>query len=475
MRKKVTVRIALVGLQLGVQYTLATTSFVVSLADGLERIGIHPRIYGLVHWQTSWGQGWESQWDPAPLAPFEVAAPWIGPPRQRTRDALAAMRLGVLDTAEYEDGTVWSSPDWYLEYLLERDLADFAGPDPDLTLVVYPIHFPTLSAVSRVARRRGWRVLVQSCEAMSGSWIDPKTKDAYIQMVTQDTDGVWALSDYLAEYWIGRGMPADRILVHPNIVRQASFETAVEARAGGAVYLGNLAHKEIEYLLDIAAIVRLSVPEFRLRIYGDAPAERRQELSAEVADCGLGEVVTFELPVSPSAVPSVAGAADVLLLPRSKGEFSAAGFPNKLGEYLASGRPVVVTRVGDIPRYLVDGVSAYLVEPDDVQAFAEAVLDALGNPEAADRIGAEGRRVAEDLLASPVVARRIVDFIMALPLRRSPASSANNAWQRTRLIACRLWSLLRQQTRRLGATPLHWARTAYRILRSVPGRLKTRR
>ena len=53
--------------------------------------------------------------------------------------------------------------------------------------------------------------------------------------------------------------------------------------------------------------------------------------------------------------------ARVLALPRPAGSFSQAGLPTKVAEYLASGRPVVVTAVGDLPLYLRDGVDAYLV------------------------------------------------------------------------------------------------------------------
>ena len=40
------------------------------------------------------------------------------------------------------------------------------------------------------------------------------------------------------------------------------------------------------------------------------------------------------------------------------------GFPTKLGEYLATGKPVCVTKVGEITVYLEDNVSAFLAEPE---------------------------------------------------------------------------------------------------------------
>ena len=52
--------------------------------------------------------------------------------------------------------------------------------------------------------------------------------------------------------------------------------------------------------------------------------------------------------------------AKLLALARPDSIQAQGGFPTKLGEYLATGRPVVVTKVGEIPDYLEDGVNAFL-------------------------------------------------------------------------------------------------------------------
>jgi len=63
--------------------------------------------------------------------------------------------------------------------------------------------------------------------------------------------------------------------------------------------------------------------------------------------------------------------AKILALARPKSKVADAGFPSKLTEYLSTGNPVVVTRVGEIPYYLKDNVHAFLTEPDSVNSFAE--------------------------------------------------------------------------------------------------------
>jgi len=62
---------------------------------------------------------------------------------------------------------------------------------------------------------------------------------------------------------------------------------------------------------------------------------------------------------------------------------SRARFPTKIGEYLASGRPVINNSVGEITRFLEDGVNAAYLCPGDSKLYGDKILEALDNPERA--------------------------------------------------------------------------------------------
>jgi glycosyltransferase involved in cell wall biosynthesis len=87
---------------------------------------------------------------------------------------------------------------------------------------------------------------------------------------------------------------------------------------------------------------------------------------------------------------------DILCMTRIDSAYAHAGFPYKLGEYLAAGRPVVASRVGDVADYLRDGEDAVLVAPEDAQALSQALLGLLRDPDRAAAIGANGRRACEE-------------------------------------------------------------------------------
>ena len=71
------------------------------------------------------------------------------------------------------------------------------------------------------------------------------------------------------------------------------------------------------------------------------------------------------------------------------------GFSTKVGEYLASGTPLITTRWGEVINWLVDGESAYIVEPENVSILADTIIRVFNNPEESRRIGQKGQEVCK--------------------------------------------------------------------------------
>lgn len=110
-------------------------------------------------------------------------------------------------------------------------------------------------------------------------------------------------------------------------------------------------------------------------------------------------------------IPSFIVNASLLVLSRPDSHQAQGGFPTKLGEYLATGNPVCVTKVGEIPDYLEDNVSAFMAEPGDVDSFADAMDRALRDPENARKVGLRGKRVAETEFNAEIQAKRLHEFL----------------------------------------------------------------
>jgi glycosyltransferase involved in cell wall biosynthesis len=124
-------------------------------------------------------------------------------------------------------------------------------------------------------------------------------------------------------------------------------------------------------------------------------------------------------------VPELLAKASILVLPRAWGTFSQAGFPTKLGEYLATGRPVVVTATGDIPDYLTDRHSAFLVYTDGIAAFAQQLGHVMRNMAAAQVVGQRGRKVAEEEFDVNRHSRRMLDWFGKIDAVRNQSKHLN--------------------------------------------------
>ena len=86
--------------------------------------------------------------------------------------------------------------------------------------------------------------------------------------------------------------------------------------------------------------------------------------------------------------------ATILALDRPDSLQAKCGFPTKLGEYLLTENPVVVTKVGDIPLFLQDGQSALLAEERNPEEFASKMIWVLQHPSEAAEIGKKGAKIA---------------------------------------------------------------------------------
>ena len=79
-------------------------------------------------------------------------------------------------------------------------------------------------------------------------------------------------------------------------------------------------------------------------------------------------------------------------------------FPTRLVEYLRFGRPVFVSDVGDVSRYLIDGREAVLLDPSDPKQAARTIADVAARPDRGAAIGVAGREAgarAFDRSATP--------------------------------------------------------------------------
>ncbi len=89
-------------------------------------------------------------------------------------------------------------------------------------------------------------------------------------------------------------------------------------------------------------------------------------------------------------------------------------FPTKIGEALFSETTLITTNVGESKKYLKNFVSAYIIEPNNIQLLSESIISAVNNREKSMRIAKAGKKTAEQYFDCLKHAERLRNFIESL-------------------------------------------------------------
>jgi glycosyltransferase involved in cell wall biosynthesis len=115
--------------------------------------------------------------------------------------------------------------------------------------------------------------------------------------------------------------------------------------------------------------------------------------------------------VSREDMPLLLGHADLLVVSKPDNEQNSGNFPIKIGEYLATGIPVVTTKVGEIEKFITDGQTGFLAIPGSVESFYLKMKEALTDYEKSKQIGRNGKKIAEQFFDYKVQANKMAHFI----------------------------------------------------------------
>ncbi|MBO5629987.1 MAG: glycosyltransferase [Aeriscardovia sp.] len=234
-------------------------------------------------------------------------------------------------------------------------------------------------------------------------------------------DGMIIMTQPLMTYYKKKAGKHCRFIEVPMTVDSQRFSSKavgnVEQRFGNYIaYCGNMGGNKdgLPNLLKAFSIVeKRGIPLNLVLIGGAANQQEYDTLKSLNASLGNKHVVFFGK-ANRDEMPGLLHGATMLALARPSGLQSTGGFPTKLGEYLSTGNPVVVTAVGDIPQYLHDRENAYVVAPDDNEAFADAICYVWENKQQATLVGKKGQELASTVFNGDYQAKRIESFLHEL-------------------------------------------------------------
>ena len=176
----------------------------------------------------------------------------------------------------------------------------------------------------------------------------------------------------------------------------------------------------IEFILEAMTHVWRRHPSCRLQITGVTPQRGRGGWLCERRRQGdLDERVELPGLLPRPELLELYAAAHGLLIPLFDDVRSTARFPTKIGEYLASGRPIVTTAVGEMPRYFEDGVTAFMCPPGDPRSYGEKIADLLSDPGLAAAVGRAGRELCRRTFDYRIHGPALAEMVEALSAANS--------------------------------------------------------
>ena len=243
----------------------------------------------------------------------------------------------------------------------------------------------------------------------------PKAQARYLKACTR-LDGLFVISTALKAYFASKGVDSHKIQIINMTVDSNRFSGLHKNPSAGKyiAYCGTASNNKdgVDELIKAFSIVAGKHSDVKLYIIGKTPSADDKSGNLQlIKELGLTDRVVFTGVVSAEQMPQLLVDATILALDRPDSLQAQNGFPTKLGEYLLSENPVVVTKVGDIPLFLKDGDTALLAEQRNPEEFSSKICWALEHPEEAALIGQKGKEVALKEFDYLRESKKIIDTI----------------------------------------------------------------
>jgi glycosyltransferase involved in cell wall biosynthesis len=236
------------------------------------------------------------------------------------------------------------------------------------------------------------------------NWLELRTK--------RMADAVTVISQELRDRAVAAGVPAGRVSYLPSgadveNIRPLPKETVrrrlgLPREARIIAYTGVSTATEARLLIEAFVRVVREVSDAHLLLIGPYGAGKHQE--------GIDPAVRARI-ITPGVVPyanlgAYLAAADLLALPLPDTMNSRARWPNKFGDYLAAGRPIVATGLGDLQAIFREHPIGLAAAPD-LESFACQTVRLLRDRDLAEGCGRAARDLAENRLDWAILARQL--------------------------------------------------------------------
>lgn len=288
------------------------------------------------------------------------------------------------------------------------------------SLVIFTIEILPIYFLLKTAHSLGLKVFHERTELPYALGNQSRRQKAilkfYLNKLLPRFDGIFLISDKLMEYISQFNIATKKLLT----VVDLSFFNSGEPSPYPFPYIGYCGtisgNKDgVPILIEAFARIADQFPALKLVLVGnDSNKLAIKDTLEAIAKFGLENRVIFSGQVEREMMPVILCNAQILVVAKPDNEQNSGNFPIKIGEYLATGLPIVVTRVGEIPLFIKDGQSGYLAIPGSAESFAKKMEEALLNPLQSKAVGLNGKKIAAEQFDYKKQASIMADYISTI-------------------------------------------------------------
>lgn len=296
---------------------------------------------------------------------------------------------------------------------------------PDSRNIFYIYGPPTFNnfPMIRQARKCGYKIIFDIVEDDDVAWnrstslwfkATNYTARWLSKRISDIADGIIVISSHLQDKF--RDLTRGKI---PILLRSISVDTArisyIQPFSNGKVslfYAGIFGVKDgVENLLEAFDSLAPLYPRLRLVLSGGGGPERMRKILDRIRSSPFSDRIKYVGYITEEEYYRLLCSVDIPCVPRVDSLYANAGFPFKLGEFLASGKPVVASRVSDIENFISNREDAILINPGSIDDIISGVRYLIENPDRAIQIGINGRKKALEKFDVGIQRNSLYDFL----------------------------------------------------------------